>query len=174
MKDDLFGLLAMYNRTTNEDLTAILARLPEETLRRDLRTFYKSLLGVVAHVISADINWLKRFRAAFPRYAMLSDGLLDRFDDGALKGLAERPAAELFALRREADALIERFAAELEPEDLRGQFDFRNWKGESQRKTFWHALLHMFNHETHHRGQAADLLDQLGVDNDFSNLIRRV
>jgi uncharacterized damage-inducible protein DinB len=29
----------------------------------------------------------------------------------------------------------------------------------------------MFNHETHHRGQLAQVLDDRGVQNDFSNLI---
>lgn len=30
----------------------------------------------------------------------------------------------------------------------------------------------MFNHETHHRGQIAEILDQFGVANDYSNLYR--
>ncbi len=36
------------------------------------------------------------------------------------------------------------------------------------------VFLHLFNHQTHHRGQISVLLDQLGVENDYSNLISKV
>jgi uncharacterized damage-inducible protein DinB len=29
----------------------------------------------------------------------------------------------------------------------------------------------MFNHQTHHRGQVAQVLDEHGIENDVSNLI---
>ncbi len=36
----------------------------------------------------------------------------------------------------------------------------------------WQCLLHMFNHQTHHRGQMAQILDEKGVENSYSNLFR--
>jgi uncharacterized damage-inducible protein DinB len=48
---------------------------------------------------------------------------------------------------------------------------YQDYKGQEQHKTVWYAFLHFFNHQTHHRGQVAVLLDQLSVENDFSNLI---
>ena len=33
------------------------------------------------------------------------------------------------------------------------------------------ALDHVFNHQTHHRGQVSQILDELGIKHDFSNLI---
>ena len=33
------------------------------------------------------------------------------------------------------------------------------------------ALDHVFNHQTHHRGQVSQILDEMGVAHDFSNLI---
>jgi uncharacterized damage-inducible protein DinB len=38
-------------------------------------------------------------------------------------------------------------------------------------KPSWLVLLHMFNHQTHNRGQIALILDQMGVDNDYSGII---
>jgi uncharacterized damage-inducible protein DinB len=35
----------------------------------------------------------------------------------------------------------------------------------------WWALLHMFNHQTHHRGQVTTLLKQLGADPGVTDLI---
>ena len=31
--------------------------------------------------------------------------------------------------------------------------------------------MHMFNHQTHHRGQVSLVLDQFGIENYYSNMI---
>jgi len=46
-----------------------------------------------------------------------------------------------------------------------------NRLGEKKEHVFWKALMHMFNHQTHHRGQVSQILDQLKLENDFSNII---
>lgn len=38
-------------------------------------------------------------------------------------------------------------------------------------KTVWLVFLHLFNHQTHNRGQIALILDQIGVDNDYSGIL---
>lgn len=43
--------------------------------------------------------------------------------------------------------------------------------GETRSKNFGHVLLHLFNHQTHHRGQASTLLFQAGVDTGVTDLI---
>jgi uncharacterized damage-inducible protein DinB len=48
---------------------------------------------------------------------------------------------------------------------------YQDIRGKQQEKPAWRALLHFFNHQTHHRGQVSVLLDQMSVTNDFSNLI---
>jgi uncharacterized damage-inducible protein DinB len=35
------------------------------------------------------------------------------------------------------------------------------------------VLLHLFNHQTHHRGQVAALLDQTGVANDYPGIVNK-
>ncbi|MBN1801431.1 MAG: hypothetical protein JW891_07995 [Candidatus Lokiarchaeota archaeon] len=35
----------------------------------------------------------------------------------------------------------------------------------------WCFMMHLFNHQTHHMGGLAVILDQMGVKNDFSNLL---
>jgi len=32
-------------------------------------------------------------------------------------------------------------------------------------------IMHMFNHQTHHRGQISNILDDLSITNDYSNMI---
>ncbi|MFW5688300.1 MAG: DinB family protein [Spirochaetota bacterium] len=43
--------------------------------------------------------------------------------------------------------------------------------GERVRQPRWQLLLHMFNHETHHRGAISQFLDEHDVANDYSNLV---
>lgn len=42
-------------------------------------------------------------------------------------------------------------------------------------KTAWLVWLHMFNHQTHNRGQIeiAVILDQMEVDNDYSGILNK-
>jgi uncharacterized damage-inducible protein DinB len=50
----------------------------------------------------------------------------------------------------------------------------KSFKGDEQKVIAWNSFLHLFNHETHHRGQIATILDQMGIENDYSNLIFRL
>ena len=51
---------------------------------------------------------------------------------------------------------------------------YKNWDGKEMQKPSWLVLLHMFNHQTHNRGQIALILDQMGVDNDYSGIIEKI
>ena len=39
------------------------------------------------------------------------------------------------------------------------------------KKSRYHLIMHELNHNTHHRGEISALLNQMGYDNDYSNLI---
>ncbi len=46
----------------------------------------------------------------------------------------------------------------------------RNGAGLLEREAAF-ALVHFFNHQTHHRGQVSALLDGWKIENDYSNMI---
>lgn len=62
------------------------------------------------------------------------------------------------------DACIEAWARELRAEDLAHPLTYANTKGVVACKDYAALILHFFNHQTHHRGQASALLYQAGVD----------
>ncbi|BDT60291.1 hypothetical protein MasN3_37850 [Massilia varians] len=68
------------------------------------------------------------------------------------------------------DAIITAFAAEVLESDLAQPLSYRNARGDN-RKHFGSLLLHFFNHQTHHRGQAGPLLSQAGVDIGVTDLL---
>jgi len=60
---------------------------------------------------------------------------------------------------------------ECRPEsDLAQPLAYQNASGDC-RKRFGSLLLHFFNHQTHHRGQATTLLSQAGVDVGVTDLL---
>ena len=45
-----------------------------------------------------------------------------------------------------------------------GDLVYANSRGEERSHPLWIAVTHLFNHQTHHRGQLTTLLSQAGID----------
>jgi len=73
--------------------------------------------------------------------------------------------------RNRLDAIIERWVAELTPAHLSASLSYSNTAGVPSTLNFGGLLLHFFNHQTHHRGQASTLLFQCGVDVGVTDLL---
>lgn len=173
---EIFRLLADYNARTNAELVAFLAeKLPEEQAARDLGVYYRSILGTLNHVLVSDTLWLRRFAARFPALAPILDALpvLPELTPQTLKDSPWPTLALYRPVRAAVDEAIREAFRLLTPETYPAALTYRNIRGQELRKTAWHAFLHMFNHQTHHRGQVAALLDQLAVDNDLMTLIAK-
>gem|GEM_PF-3141648 len=52
----------------------------------------------------------------------------------------------------------------LTPELLESDLEYKNSKGLEFANPLWHVVSHIFNHQTHHRGQVTALLSQSGID----------
>jgi uncharacterized damage-inducible protein DinB len=168
---ELFPVLSRYNTEANRAMFAILADLPAGRLTEDVGSYFKSILAVLNHVYGSDCIWLCRMRRSRPALASLQDPLLESEPVWPTTDLFSDFAA-LRQAREELDALLETLAGELSEAELASVIDYKNSRGERHRYVFWQALAHMFNHGTHHRGQIAEVLDQFGVANDYSNLYR--
>lgn len=168
-----FRLLAGYNLKANTAMYSIVGALPEEKRGRDVGSYFHSIEGILNHIYDADLEWLKRIRAGFPQLASLHDAALDV----EIKTFVERVFPDFPSLekgRRHLDELFVRFADELTEATLEHVLEYRNSKGEPQRFLLWAALIHVFNHQTHHRGQIAEVLDEMEVANDYSNVNRYI
>ncbi len=167
--DDIV-LLAAYNADMNRKLYDAAGRLAPGELTADRKAFFGSLLGTMNHLVAGDTIWLSRFAlhpAAFAalaplRGAPIPSNLTQSYGDDL---------ATLLVHRRRLDGLITGFAAELRQADLDAVFVYRSTKGTEFRKHFGSLLLHFFNHQTHHRGQASTLLTQAGVDIGVTDLV---
>jgi uncharacterized damage-inducible protein DinB len=71
--------------------------------------------------------------------------------------------SSLRAARVEEDSRINGFVQGLAEPAFEEAFDYRMLNGAPQRQPRREILAHLFNHQTHHRGQAHAILTVLGV-----------
>ena len=140
-----FQMMAAYNAWANRRLYDAAGRLADADYRTDLGAFFKSVHGTLNHLVVGDLLWLARFRGA-PQPPLRLDQILH--DD--LAGL--RAARE--ALDAEVAGLDEAWIA--------GTITYTTiTRPEAVTEPVAPLLIHFFNHQTHHRGQAHALLTRL-------------
>ena len=166
---DHYRGFARYNAWMNQRLYAVCRELPDEERKRDRGAFFKSLHGTLNHILLADRAWLGRFTHD-PALSLSLDA------GGApitIRSLGHILYADFDQLERErtrTDAAIVAWAEALTPESLAAPLAYQTSRGEPFEHPLWIAALHMFNHQTHHRGQATTLLAQLGKDVGVTDL----
>jgi uncharacterized damage-inducible protein DinB len=141
--------LSAYNRWVNHQIYEAAAVLSDEDRRRELGGAFGSVHGTLQHLIVADRVWLRRFRRQ-PLTAVTDQDRQVTFE-------------ELRVWRLETDSDLEQWAALLDPDFYEQPFSFTSVVYKRARTVpGWAAVLHVFNHQTHHRGQVMTLLRQLG------------
>jgi uncharacterized damage-inducible protein DinB len=150
MQKERYDELAAYNRFVNLRLYAEAATLPDEVRKRPIGLFFKSLHGTLNHLLVADYIWLRRMTGDGPQPERLNQTLYDDFE-------------ELRAARVAEDNLIFDFVTGLQPADYERILEYRNSSGKQFQQRLGPALTHLFNHQTHHRGQAHAGLTILGI-----------
>jgi uncharacterized damage-inducible protein DinB len=163
-------LLARYNRWMNHKLYDACAGLSAQALAQDRGAFFGSILGTLNHLVVTDTMWLRRFAQLPARHPQLDPiralPVENRLDAILFTGLA--PLRERSAL---IDAALLDWTAVLTEDDLSHCLHYANSKGVESEREVRSLLLHLFNHQTHHRGQATTLLSQAGAHIDVTDLL---
>jgi uncharacterized damage-inducible protein DinB len=71
--------------------------------------------------------------------------------------------SELTAARRADDERLVGFVEHVTDAQLEAAVEYRMFNGSTQQRKLREVLAHLFNHQTHHRGQAHVILTALGV-----------
>lgn len=163
-------LMASYNAWMNDKLYEAAGRLSQDELARDRGAFFGSILGTLNHIAVADTIWLRRFAAHSPGCAALAR-VHDLPAPPTLDATLFAELAGLAAYQKTLDGIIEAWIAALTENDLARPLSYTSMKGIAAQKRLAGVLLHFFNHQTHHRGQATTLLSQAGQDVGVTDLI---
>jgi uncharacterized damage-inducible protein DinB len=144
--------LAQYNEWMNSRLYALCATLPEAAIRADRGAFFGSVYATLNHIAYADLAFLARFTGEPKVVPELGADLFASF--AALRGERER-----------LDQRLLTWSATLTPEWLAGDLTYvSKVDGATRTRPRWLLVAHLFNHQTHHRGQVTTLLAQQGLD----------
>ena len=153
--------LARYNSWQNQNLMTAADSLDEAALRAYRGAFFGSILATLNHILWADRMWMSRL-ADWPKPAKRS----------LAESVAETPDWNGYkAARPRMDADLSAWAGQQRDEDLTGTLTWYSQSAEREiKKPLGLILTHLFNHQTHHRGQVHAMLTAAGARPDQTDL----
>ena len=145
--------MARYNRWQNRSLVNAASNLTDDERWRDRGAFFGSIAQTLNHILWDDRVWLARLHGDRTAAAKID----------VLHPYTEAPAGwdSFVRERSELDDEIITWADSLSEADLARSV--RWTRGDVEVETaFWFNLVHMVNHQTHHRGQVHAMLTAAG------------
>ncbi|SFU17270.1 DinB family protein [Sedimentitalea nanhaiensis] len=154
-------VMARYNAWQNRQLSVLLQAVDPEELTRDRKAFFGSILGTLNHLLWGDLAWMSRF------------------DGGAAPGggIADSPSlcptlGAWDAKRFRTDGRIRLWADALDSIALQGDLSWYSGSmGQQVSRPLALCVTHMFNHQTHHRGQVHAMMTAAGLNAPVTDLV---
>ena len=144
--------MADYNAWMNERLYGLCNSIPDIDRKKDRGAFFGSIHRTLNHILFGDLAFMSRFTGDPAEIPELGIDLHSDFE-------------ELKSARRALDQRIQSWSASLSEEWLQQGLTYSSKvDGVTRTMPRWVLVSHMFNHETHHRGQITTLLSQMGLD----------
>ena len=144
--------MAAYNAVMNTRVYAAASRLSDTERRRDRGAFWRSIHDTLSHLLWADRVWMSRL-AGWPKPAETLAQSGDLFAD----------FSEMAAARRQCDHDLTAWAEALDPTWLEGTLSWHSGAaGRDIQAPRALLVMHLFNHQTHHRGQVHAMLTAAG------------
>lgn len=147
---DQVAQMARYHKWATERLLASIEPVPEQLYRRPCGLFFRSIHGTLNHLLLTDSEiWYPRFSGGRSTSLPL---------DAELENDRDNLASRLIA----ATARWSDYVDELGESALGGDLRYTMTTGQPRALPMSAALLHIFNHATHHRGQITAAMSMLG------------
>ena len=152
MNNEALERLARYNRWMNTRLMETCSQLSDAERKQNRGAPFGSIHGLWNHLLLCDRAWLARFDGVRPPFSRLDEELFAAWD-------------ELQRERERTDDAIDAYVASLSEDNLASTLRFTTLSNPQLRELpLWVAVQHLFNHQTHHRGQITALMEQAGLD----------
>ena len=153
--------MAHYNSWQNRNIHSSLSACSHQVLTTDRGVYFGSILGTLNHLIWGDQIWMSRFdNGEGPRVSVdQSSKLTKTFGDWNEE-------------REKLDRRIMTWVCDLTQVKLEEQLTWfsRVYQKEiSIPKSL--AIVHMFNHQTHHRGQIHAMVTSIGIETMPTDII---
>ncbi len=153
---------AAYNLWANKRITDLVNGLPVEQVNKEIVSSFPSLYKTVLHLMEVENAWWERLKL---------------IEHPALSGWFYGNFEELTKRLLELSTQWQTWIINANEINLTHVFAYQNSKKEQFKQPVYEMLLHLFNHQTFHRGQLITMLRQLGIDKipptDFSVFSRK-
>ena len=147
---DPYLTMALNNAWANATLYAALKPLSREAFAARRPGFFPSLQETLNHIHAVDLFYIDALEEGGR-----GRSVYDREDIAEITALARAQAA--------ADDRLARFCAALKPDDLNRRVRTERAHDPQAAETIGALLLHLFQHQVHHRGQAHVQLQDAGI-----------
>ena len=166
MKEYLLHLLK-YNRGANAEVVKALTAMSEAERKADRGAFAKSLHGLLSHIAGGELFLQAQLRAAPVPAAALKHAYADR---KLVFGEENFPDFEDLSKAIAAfDDTNVAFAEALDDAAFETKCSVMTPKGKLEVNIAW-VVIQIITHGVHHRGQISQVLDELGIANDWSGI----
>jgi uncharacterized damage-inducible protein DinB len=171
MKDSQL-MFAKYAQRANAAVFALVDGLGEAARHADRKSHYGSIEGLACHVLGGTLYMQSLIRASVPAAVpalKCTEGLHAREpkQDAPLDAAAWKA---VMALCAKADQATVDMVASLSDKDLDSPVKLNWYEGNPPSVPLRFMLHQLLMHGTHHRGQLSQILDELGVEHDFSGI----
>jgi uncharacterized damage-inducible protein DinB len=145
---EILRTMARYNQWANRDLFAAVRTLPQGEATKHRPTLFKNILKTLNHPLVADRMWWAHMHKESHHHKALNELLYSDFE-------------ELAAAREEMDQRLIDYVDNLSEADADEKINFTLLSGAKGGMNRRMILMHMFNHNTYHRGFVVETFCQV-------------
>ena len=147
MKKEEISILYQYNAWANARILNAASKVNPEQFIAPSSFSHNGLRGTLVHTLFAEWIWRKRWEGTSPTERLMAE------DFPTFKSLRERWDAE--------EKNLMAFVENVNEEKLDSTIHYHTTSGKSRQNTLWHLMVHLVNHGTQHRSEAAAMLTDL-------------
>ena len=139
---------AAYNTWANKKILETANQLSEEQINKEIMSSFPSVYKTVLHLMEVENVWWERLKLV--EHTTLSGWFTGNFDELSKKLL-------------ELSAQWQSWIQNANEVNISHVFAYQNSKKEQFKQPVYEMLMHLFNHQTFHRGQLVTMFRQLGL-----------
>ena len=144
----IFEEYASYNLWADQRLSEAILQIPEETTKTIVLSSFGTIQLTLLHLLNASSTWWRRLNLIEDSHTPGND---NHSIDKILSGLLEQSTLWKGWVKKSTGA------------DLEQKLIYTNSKKEQFEQPIYEILLHVFNHNTYHRGQLVTMMRQLNL-----------
>lgn len=141
---------AMYNSWANKKISETIASLSAEQQHQTIVSSFDSIFKTMLHLMDAEGMWWQRLKLA------------EHIERPSASFKGEMP--DLISAFLQFSNQWEEWVKNANEVALTHVFAYQNIKKEQFKQPVNEVLVHLFNHQSYHRGQLVTMLRQLGVE----------